>query len=527
MNSPSTSQSTAQTSRRSTRAPIVVVAALSLIASIGARQLTGSIRASGAAISGAGANVSISGFDSYALALLLGGLRGPLVMILWPNSESQKSERNLADFDTQVEWIRLLQPEFDSVHIFQIWNKAYNISVQMASVRNKYTTILDAIDYGMSVDAERPNNINIISAIGGIWFDKLGNSNEKASYRAWVRAESLPHGSRSKVKKGAPGWTRLDMDPILDEKGYILPNLVTPKLAPPPSPVTPMLDEPEYNDGSQLQFLKKFEPFPDGVSPLALGYNYNKRAQVIQATGKQRHLQLSDLVIDSRPALALKTWAEEEWELGRRNEAVALGLPAVPANAERLPLELMTANVTVTRNVAKSKAVEDALFNYKRAAQVGHAALDEYARHIKKYTQNITTYRAHQDHVRAFVAMVEADHDLLKALTLTDQTERKALLTSALANYKKASDLAALNALRYYTDDAALEAVLRPGITKYTITDRDVPPGQLTQQALAANQFIEQRGQDYEGSSEDRLEYITYIQRCLARIRAIDPSVVR
>ena len=64
----------------------------------------------------------LSAMPSYATALLLGGLRGPLVMMLWTSSESQKAEKKLQDFDTKVEWIRLLQPEFDSVHIFQVWN---------------------------------------------------------------------------------------------------------------------------------------------------------------------------------------------------------------------------------------------------------------------------------------------------------------------------------------------------------------------------------------------------------------------
>ena len=62
---------------------------------------------------------NLSNMNSFALALLLGGLRGPLVMILWTSSEAQKSEKNLEDFDTKVEWIRMLQPEFDTVHIFQ------------------------------------------------------------------------------------------------------------------------------------------------------------------------------------------------------------------------------------------------------------------------------------------------------------------------------------------------------------------------------------------------------------------------
>src|SRR5204863_270247 len=147
----------------------------------------------------AGAGSSLSAMNSFALALLLGGLRGPLVMFLWTSSESQKTERNLEDFDTKVEWIRMLQPEFDTVHIFQIWNKAYNISVQMASLANKYRTIIDAIDYARSVDQERPNNINILYAIGSVFGDKLGDSAEKAYYTKRVREESLPHAVRQKL----------------------------------------------------------------------------------------------------------------------------------------------------------------------------------------------------------------------------------------------------------------------------------------------------------------------------------------
>ena len=63
-------------------------------------------------------------------------LRGPLVMILWPSAEEQKTEKDLEDFDTKIELIRLLQAEFDTVHLFQIWSKAYNVSAQLASYSN-------------------------------------------------------------------------------------------------------------------------------------------------------------------------------------------------------------------------------------------------------------------------------------------------------------------------------------------------------------------------------------------------------
>src|SRR4051812_326784 len=64
-----------------------------------------------------GSEAKLSNLNSFSLALLLGGLRGPLVMMLWTSSETQKQERDLEDFDSKIELIRLLQPEFDSVHI--------------------------------------------------------------------------------------------------------------------------------------------------------------------------------------------------------------------------------------------------------------------------------------------------------------------------------------------------------------------------------------------------------------------------
>jgi hypothetical protein len=121
----------------------------------------------------------IANLDSFSLALLLGGLRGPLVMFLWTNSESQKSDKDLESFDTQVELIRLLQPEFDTVHLFQIWNKAYNVSVQLASLSNKYATILDAVEYAHRALETNPNDINLLAALAGLFTDKLGNSTEK------------------------------------------------------------------------------------------------------------------------------------------------------------------------------------------------------------------------------------------------------------------------------------------------------------------------------------------------------------
>jgi hypothetical protein len=205
------------------RIAVVAVMVIALVAAGFTRHVAEAQRgAAGAGQVQTGA--TLSNMNSFALALLLGGLRGPLVMILWTSSEAQKSEKKLEDFDTKVEWIRMLQPEFDTVHIFQIWNKAYNISVQMASNANKYITILDAIEYAKSVDRERPNNINILYQIGSVYFDKLGGASEKQYYRKRVREETLPHHVDPRVNRGDPGWRPLKLDPMLDAKGMILPQ---------------------------------------------------------------------------------------------------------------------------------------------------------------------------------------------------------------------------------------------------------------------------------------------------------------
>ena len=147
------------------------------------------------------ARSSLGNMDSFALALLLGGLRGPLVMFLWPAIESQKADHNLDDVDTMIDWVRLLQPEFDSVHIFQIWNKAYNISAMMASPANKYTVIMEALDYAQKVDEERPGDVNILNSITNVYGGKLASSTlpEFSFYSRQFREESLTTANRIKA----------------------------------------------------------------------------------------------------------------------------------------------------------------------------------------------------------------------------------------------------------------------------------------------------------------------------------------
>jgi hypothetical protein len=503
---------------RARRAPIVVLLLIALIATGFTRSLADAKRTAGQPLGsmGSGGGSQLSRMNSFALALLLGGLRGPLVMILWTSSESQKTERNLEDFDTKVEWIRMLQPEFDTVHIFQMWNKAYNISVQMASLSNKYRTIIDAIDYGRRVDRERPNDINILYEIGRVYGDKLGDSTEKVYYSKRVREESLPHAQRQRLAQDDPGYQRLQLDAVLDEKGYVLPEFLK------PSGIKPLVDPErpqDVYDGAELTHLKKFEPYPYGLSPVAFGYNYRKRAQLLQRVANQHHAQLSELVLDSRPALDLKKWGEVEWELARRLEAQGMGMN-VPA--EREELELTTASVApdVTLDPSKMPQLQQALFSYDLAARVWREADGEYTEHLRRDKQNFRTYESHREDLAADLELVQADHDYLAAIVAPPEN-KAALLASAREHYRHAEVRFAMAAIHFQVPDEIASLTLPPGVTRENLPTTwgakadTLTPEEVLTVLHRSLQMFQAKGWPM---SDEMQEYLRYIARVEARL---------
>jgi hypothetical protein len=484
----------------------------------------------------------LANLDSFSLALLLGGLRGPLVMFLWTNSESQKSEKDLESFETQVELIRLLQGEFDSVHLFQMWNLGYNISAQMASLANKYGSILDALSYGRKIDESNPNNINILAALGGLFADKLGGSSEKLYYIARVRSETLPvyritippaqveafrkavtdagvdptrvrintaggdgaatatlekvagdrvlatfKGSglvvafvpRQAVRPDSSKSRRNELNTMLDEKGNIVPELLKPTRQVPAGS--------QENDGSELQYLAQFQPYPYGLSPIALGYNYYKRAQYLHRVGKQKHLQLSDLVIDNQPGLNLKAWAEEEWDRGRRLEQRALG--ATGEAIEKLPRELRTAGLAPDTTVADRASLDEAIFSYDRACLVAKASLPELESHVANFPSNIQNYAGHAQTLRAIIHLTAADARYLESFRATSAEQRKALREQAKAEYAAAAREYMILTLKFYIEDADARTV---GFSRTDIQDKplsDVEPAYVKTMALLQKEY--------------------------------------
>jgi hypothetical protein len=511
--------------RRRVNVATVVVLILSLVVAGVMRQLAISFQEKHSPFSrrttSAGGS-SLAGMDTYALALLLGGLRGPLVMILWAQSESQKADRDLEGINTQIEWIRRLQPEFDTVHVFQMWNKAYNLSVQMVGLANKYSTILDALDYGKSVDAERPDNMNILKEIARIYGDKLATSNpEKYYYRDRIRRESKWHeqGATTAGQRGTPGFQRLAHDPVLDRDGNILPELLKPTRA-----VDPNAKGDQY-DGSELQFLKRYEPFPYGVSPVALGYNYHKRAQVLWTNDKQKPLQVSESVVDSQPALGLKSWTEEEFERARRMELGAMGLKVPP---ERVDMEVPSASHAPGAPLKDASHLAEMLYSFDMTGRLAGDAIAEYERHLAnpEFVTKRMMYASHIDTLSTMRAVSSADADYVRAIQSKDPQEKAKLLASAARHYHESIRMAGLTAIRYYTGDGLAAKILPAGVTranigtgplgaKTQVTDEDVL------HLLDALHAEARKPTSGDMNEEDRQEYMRYVERATERLKQI------
>ena len=468
----------------------------------------------------------LAGIDTFALGLILGGLRGPLVMFLWSNVEKQKIDRNLEGVDTQIELIRMLQPEFDSVHLFQIWNKAYNLSVQMSSLPNKYATILDAVDYARSVDQERPDNVSILAALGDVYFNKLGDSSEKRYYSMRIRQETVPHKDMPRTQRGQQGWRRTQHDVVLDEQGFILPEYLKPKM-----------DLKGYT-GAEYQYLQRYNTpemggFPHGLPPIAIGYNYYRRAAVLIEVAGLKHLQLTEAVIDSRGAIILKKWAEHEWEYGRRAEVQALGLKEVD---EREQLEPLTASLPLNTRFAADAArakewAERALFAYRRTTSVTQHAIEEYRRHIDRFGGTAAlTYASHIANAEAVGTMAQADHDYLAVMAanagVVPSKQTAALTASARRHYRQALEQFYRLQFRHFTEPEAVAAVF-PEVTRKllgTALKREefspVDPELCQALRRGIRSFYTTR-EMYDPSHWDVQEFDAYIARAEERLRVL------
>jgi hypothetical protein len=293
------------------------------------------------------------------------------------------------------------------------------------------------------------------------------------------------------------------LDPVVDAEGNVLPGLLVP---------TEGRSQNDPYNGATIQYLQQYAPFPYGVSTFGIAYNYYKRTYMLGLMG-ERHVQMSETVIDSRPSLALKNWAEDEWAVARRAEIISFG-EEVPT--DRLKMEGITEQNAFNDHLAASAARAKAIYGYDLEYRLCKDGLEAYKDHISRYPGTVSTYNSHIDELRALFHQSQADRDYLKA-GFASGAGQKALLKNAASEYMAAAYGFEINLLKYYVAPDILQAVLPHNIQRETLEQVDP----MTLREILHNvhvyqdQYLKTHQDDYR---DDRTEYETYLQRMEARL---------
>ncbi len=133
--------------------------------------------------------LELADLPAQAVTLILGGFRGPYVVWLWVQAEQEKQANLHFDLIDRYTKIAALQSEYAEVWSDLGWNLAWNLSVQWHSLDRKYQWIRRAVEFLQEGNRKNPRNAEIMAALGRIYSEKLGRSEEASYYRPRVRQD--------------------------------------------------------------------------------------------------------------------------------------------------------------------------------------------------------------------------------------------------------------------------------------------------------------------------------------------------
>ena len=134
-------------------------------------------------------SLELGDLAAQAVTLVLGGFRGPYAVWLWMQAEEEKQRSQHFDLIDRYTRIAALQSEYPQMWAYHGWNLAWNLSAQWQSVERKYQWIRRAIDFLHEGNRKNPDNAEIMAALGRIYGEKLGRSQEADFYRPRVRQD--------------------------------------------------------------------------------------------------------------------------------------------------------------------------------------------------------------------------------------------------------------------------------------------------------------------------------------------------
>jgi hypothetical protein len=131
-----------------------------------------------------------------AVQLMLTGSRGLAVCALWLNAEDKKKKQEWNELDLTVDSIMKLQPHFKEPWLFQSWNLAYNVSVEMDRLNDMYFYIARGISIIAEGESLNRNNPDLRWFTAFYFQNKFGVSDRVTTLRCLYQLSCIPEEDR-------------------------------------------------------------------------------------------------------------------------------------------------------------------------------------------------------------------------------------------------------------------------------------------------------------------------------------------
>src|SRR4051794_32980211 len=131
-----------------------------------------------------------------AVRLLLTGSRGLAVSALWQSAIEKQKKQEWSELDIAVDSIAKLQPHTIEPWLFQSWNLAYNVSVEMDRLNDMYFYIARGISIAAEGEGMNRNNPDLRYMIGFFYQNKFGVSDRVTTLRCLYQLSCIPDEDR-------------------------------------------------------------------------------------------------------------------------------------------------------------------------------------------------------------------------------------------------------------------------------------------------------------------------------------------
>jgi hypothetical protein len=131
-----------------------------------------------------------------AVRLLLTGSRGLAVSALWNTAMDKQKKQEWNELDIAVDSIMRLQPHTIEPWLFQSWNLAYNVSVEMDRLNDMYFYIARGISIAAKGESMNRNNPDLRYMIGFFYQNKFGVSDRVTTLRCLYQLSCIPDEDR-------------------------------------------------------------------------------------------------------------------------------------------------------------------------------------------------------------------------------------------------------------------------------------------------------------------------------------------